>query len=708
MNIHDEKQLGNIRDSELWKKMMSFARPYWHRIALSFVLAALIVGAVVVQPTLVQIAIDDHINGIRKPMIASAADSGEVLEAVSGVRSEPVAYKGRVYMRLDEGPAGPLPPEAEPAQIVVYQGDYYLIDGWSGDADQLVFGESGETVTSISLKDGTSLTRWTLLSRDDVDAFRRQDYSGLILVAGLFLITVAVSGALTYWQSNLLQMTGQQIIYDIRQRMFSHLSRMHTGFFDRNPVGRLVTRVSHDAEALNNLYSQVIVNLVKELLMLAGITVFMLYLDVHLALLSFAVMPVLLVVTYFFKGVIRNAQRRTRMMLSKLNAFLAESLSGMSIVQIFTREQKQLELFNELNEGHYRAGMRSTALNSIFNPLIGFFGNIALALIVWYGGQRVLEMDTNFGIVYAFTVYIRQFFQPLLALADRYTQIQTAMASAERIFELLDEQPAIVSRPSAVRLPKPVRGEIVFDHVWFAYNPGEWVLKDIHFRIEPGETVAFVGATGAGKSSIINLINRFYEIQQGSIRIDGIDIRDLDLEDLRRSIGVIQQEPFVFTGNVYDNIRLNRRDISDEEIRMAARSLQMDEFIRRLPQQYETPLGEQGIKLSSGQQQLLSFLRAYVHNPGVLILDEATAHVDTETEQLVQEGLARLSAGRTTLIVAHRLSTVRNADKIIVMHKGRVQEIGNHEQLMRQGGIYRKLVELQNTERKQAEMRHAR
>lgn len=698
-DIHEEKQLGNIKDGYLWKKMLSFARPYVKKILLSFILAGLIVAAIITQPMLVQTAIDDRINGLQKPMIALTSQ-GEADGLIDDprVHGEPIKHGGMIYLRVGESSQSDWPTTASPAQIVSHRGDYFLLSGWSGEAETVRFeGESG--VLSIQLEDGSSPFTWTQLAQEEINTFRDQDYSGFILIAILFFLTVAVAGALTYWQSNLLQNTGQRIIFDIRQQMFEHLTRLQTAFFDRNPVGRLVTRVSHDVEALNQLYSQVIVNLAKELLMLAGIVGVMLYLDVHMALVSFTVIPLLVLVTFVYKGVIRDAQRRTRLMLSKLNSFLAESLSGMGIVQIFTREKKQLEHFTDLNEEYYRVGMRGTTLNSMFNPTIGFLGNIALALIVWYGGKSVLNMNVNYGIVYAFTVYVRQFFQPLMALSDRYTQIQTAMASAERIFELMDEKPTITDRPHALKLHQPMRGEIEFNRVWFAYNPDEWVLRDIDFKIQPGETVAFVGATGAGKSSIINLINRFYDVQQGSIRIDGQDLRDLELEDLRSHVGVIQQDPFVFTGNVYDNIRLNRREVTDEEIRLAASTLEMDEFIRRLPQQYDTPLGEQGIRLSSGQQQLLAFLRAYIDNPSILILDEATAHVDTETEQIVQEGLMKLSAGRTTLIVAHRLSTIRHADKIIVMHKGRIQEIGNHDQLMRQGGVYSKLYELQNTDR---------
>lgn len=678
MDIHNERKLTGVKDGLLWRRMMSFAVPYWRSLAVSLLFALLIAAAAVTQPLLVKSAIDDRINGVLKPMMYAADDTtlGELADD-SRVFGKPIVLGERTFYRV-KADEGAWPEGAVQANIVVRSGGYYLQEGWNSD-------------TTALEAEGYNL------SKEELAAFRKQDYTGLAVLAGLFVINVAVAGIFTYWQSVILSNTGQQIIFDMRNKMFSHLSKLQTSYFDRNPVGRLVTRVAHDVEAVNQLYSQVIVNLAKEILLLVGIASIMLVLNVKLALVSFAVIPLLIAVTFYFKGIIRDAQRVTRVMLSKLNSFLAESLSGMTIVQMFTREKQQLDEFGKLNEEHYRASMRGSVNNSIFNPMIGFIGNLALALVVWYGGHSVLAAGVTFGVVYAFTTYVRQFFQPLTALADRYTQIQTALASAERIFELLEERPTIMDRPDAKPIQRPLKGTIRFEHTWFAYNAEEWVLKDISFDIKEGETVAFVGATGAGKSSIIGLINRFYDIQQGKLTIDGVEVKNYKLDELRRSVGVIQQDPFVFTGNIYDNIRMNRSELTDEEIRGAARELAMDDFIERLPLGYETPVGEQGVKLSSGQQQLLAFLRVYVSDPDILILDEATSHIDTETEETLQQGLMRLSRGKTTLIVAHRLSTIRHADNIIVLDKGRVKEMGNHEALMRRGGVYRKLYELQNT-----------
>jgi ATP-binding cassette subfamily B multidrug efflux pump len=500
---------------------------------------------------------------------------------------------------------------------------------------------------------------------------------------------------LTYVQSNLLQYTGQRIIFQIREQLFRHLSRMSMSFFDRNPVGRIVVRVTSDTETLNQLYSQVVVNLVKDVIVLIGVVIVMLQMSFKLTMLAFAVLPFLALLTFWYKSVIREAQRTTRIILSRLNAFLAENLSGMRITQLFIREDQQRENFQKQGQEHYDAGMRGTTINSIFQPAIGFLGNLAVALLLWYGGANVLESVISFGIVYAFTHYIRQFFQPLMSLAEKYNQVQAAMVGAERIFEMLDEKPSIEEPQAPKPLPAKVKGEIIFEHVWFAYQGDEWVLKDVSFRIEAGQTVAFVGATGAGKSSIIQLINRFYDIQKGRITLDGIDIRDIPLDQLRHTVSIVQQDVFLFTGDIASNIRLQEQTISEAQVIDAAKRVHMHDFIEKQPMGYSTLLGERGINLSLGQRQLLSFARAIVFQPQILILDEATSNIDTETEIVVQEALAAISEGRTTLIVAHRLSTIQHASQIIVMHKGKVRETGNHFSLLAQQGYYYRLFEQQ-------------
>ncbi|WNQ12600.1 ABC transporter ATP-binding protein [Paenibacillus aurantius] len=692
MNIHKEKERVDFTDSQLLGRLLAFAKPYWKMIGLCLVLAILIVVADLARPYLLKLAIDEHIHGLNRPMLSDTADKTEELARFGDVTE----VDGRVYVRVPEdADLTNLPSTAAKRQIVEVNDREYMAEGWlpagkkeapevrkdAGGKTELVM--SGQTYPAVPLE------------AEQVKAFRQHDYRGFVNLGVLFLITVVVSSVLNYVQGNLLQYTGQTIIFNIREKLFTHLSRMSMSFFDRNPVGRLVVRVTQDTESLNQLYSQVVVNLIKDVIVVIGIVIIMLQMSLKLSLLAFAVLPVLALMTFYYRKVVREAQRRARLILSRLNSFLAENLSGIRITQLFIREERQWEQFDSHNTAYYKAGMKGTVINSIFQPAIGFMGNLAIALLIWYGGLNVIEGGITFGVVYAFTQYIRQFFQPLMSLAEKYNQIQTSMVGAERIFDMLDEKPGMAEPEQPVPLPKQVRGEIEFENVWFAYTNEDWVLKDVSFKIEPGQTIAFVGATGAGKSSIIQLINRFYDIQKGSIKLDGVDIRRIPLDELRRCISVVQQDVFLFTGDIASNIRLNDPSITDAQIEQAARMVHMDDFIRRQPLGYHTPLGERGVSLSLGQRQLLSFARAIAFKPQILILDEATSNIDTETELIVQDALHRISKGRTTMIVAHRLSTIQHADQIIVMHKGRVREIGSHYQLLAQKGYYYRLFELQ-------------
>jgi ATP-binding cassette subfamily B multidrug efflux pump len=698
MNIHIEKDIKHVKDSQLLSRLLSYAKPYWKMVLFCIFLAFLIVVSDLARPYLMKVAIDGHINGLNKPMLAIESSQGAKLQNYDTVTT----WNGRDYVRLDPAAveAGGFPEGTAKAQIVRVDNQDYMIAGWKStqEGDTTLLPEDGTGKARISADN--QIYEAVQLDDQIMGLFRKQDYLGFAKIGVLFLLTVTSAALLSYLQSNLLQYTGQRIIFNIRELLFKHLSRMSMSYFDRNPVGRLVVRVTQDTESLNQLYSQVVVNLIKDVITLIGIILIMMQMSLKLALLSFAVIPVLAVLTFWFRRVMREAQRTSRVILSRLNSFLAENLSGIRITQLFIREERQGEHFDKHNNDYYRAGMRGTIINSVFQPTIGFLGNLAIALLLWYGGASVIEGSITFGVVYAFTHYVRQFFQPLLSLAEKYNQIQTAMVGAERIFEMLDEQPSIIDAEQTRSLPAKVRGEITFDHVWFAYNNEEWVLKDVSFTILPGQTIAFVGATGAGKSSIIQLINRFYDIQKGSIRLDGIDIRDIPMDELRRCISIVQQDVFLFTGDISSNIRLNNTDITEEQVVEAAQMVHMDNFIRSMPGGYQTALGERGINLSLGQRQLLSFARAIAFQPQILILDEATSNIDTETEIIVQHALHNISAGRTTMIVAHRLSTIQHADQIIVMHKGKVREVGNHFQLLAQRGYYHRLYELQFKEQK--------
>ena len=525
---------------------------------------------------------------------------------------------------------------------------------------------------------------------------------GLTRIA-LWLTVILVLGfVVSYGEVLLLQYTGQKIIYAIRKQLFGHLQRLHLQFFDTTPAGRLVTRVTNDTETLNEMYTSVLVNLFRDVLMLIGVAIMMISTHPKLAGVSLVLIPAVAYYTRFFATKARDAWREVRVRLARINAFVAEHVNGMRIVQLFAREAKTFAEFAQENEAYNQASWRQLMVWAVFRPILDLLANITIALVLWYGGLQALAGNLTPGVLLLFVTLARRFFEPLMQLAEKFNILQSAMASAERIFMLLDTKPAIVDPPN----PKPlgrVTGEVEFQGVWFAYNEGEWVLKDVSFRAEPGQTIAFVGHTGAGKSSIISLLCRFYDVQKGRVLVNGIDVREVSTAELRRAIGLVAQDVFLFSGDIASNIRLGNREISDERIREAARAVGADEFIRELRLGYDEPVAERGATLSAGQRQLLSFARALAFDPPILVLDEATASVDSETEALIQRALKRLTAGRTTFIVAHRLSTIQHADKIIVLHKGRIHEQGTHEELIAKRGLYYKLWRLQFAEREEEE-----
>lgn len=534
-----------------------------------------------------------------------------------------------------------------------------------------------------------------VLTGEVIDIFSETaDFAQIADVGIQYLIVLGLIFAFNFLQTWILQLTGQTIIYNIRQELFAHIHSLSMRFFDITPVGRLVTRVTNDVEALNEMYTSILVRLIRNVAKIIGLAVVMLTLNTRLAMLGFCLLPVIVLLTYFFKKISKTTYRITRTKLSALNTYLSEHLSGMRVIQIFAREKEKNMEFQERATDLFRASYREMMVFAIFRPLMYILSVIALCIILSAGGFTVLEGGITIGTLYIFTNYIGSFFEPIQELAEQFSTLQSAMASAEKIFGVLDEKPQVVSPVHPVSLGE-VKGRIVFDHVWFAYQKEDWILKDVSFTIEPGQRVAFVGATGAGKSSILNLIGRYYDIQRGSITIDGVDIQKLSTEELRGAIGQVQQDVFIFTGDIKSNIRLKNEKITDEEVREAARYVNADHFIGQLEHAYEEYVTERGATLSAGQRQLLSFARTLAYDPAILVMDEATANIDTETELLIQDALERLMQGRTTIMVAHRLSTIQHADKIMVMHKGELRESGTHQELLQQGGIYKKLYELQ-------------
>ena len=534
-----------------------------------------------------------------------------------------------------------------------------------------------------------------MLVGDAIDTFGANgDYDVIIATAIKYAVVLALSFAFNIAQTWILQKTGQNIILQMRKDLYRHIQSLGSRYFDITPVGKLVTRVTNDVEALNEMYSGILVQLFRNIVKIVGLAGVMLVLDVRLAAISFVLMPLVIGLTVLCQKIARNIYRLYRTRLTDINTFLSEHLSGMKIIQIFGRQERKFEEFHDKNTKLYKAFYREMLMYAVFRPLIYILSILSLMIVLWFGSSNVFDEIISVGTLYIFSNYIRSFFDPIQELAEQFSTLQSSIASAEKIFTVMDET-EFIPEAANPKEPDKIIGKIEFDHVWFAYDGENYVLKDVSFVINPGEKVAFVGATGAGKSSILNLIGRYYDIQKGHIYIDGIDIRQLSKKQLRSAIGQMQQDVFIFEGDVAYNIRLNDDNITDAQVKAAAEYVNASHFIEKLPQGYHEPVTERGATFSAGERQLLSFARTLAHNPSILVMDEATANIDTETEILIQEALEKLMDGRTTIMVAHRLSTIQHADCIMVMHKGRICERGTHRELLEQDGIYRKLYELQ-------------
>ncbi|MCD8380566.1 MAG: ABC transporter ATP-binding protein/permease [Lachnospiraceae bacterium] len=534
-----------------------------------------------------------------------------------------------------------------------------------------------------------------ILIGDTIDLFEENgDYSNLVHNAVIYGIVLALGVAANVSQTWILQKTGQKIILKMRQDLYEHVQSLSLRYFDLTPVGKVVTRLTNDVEAMNELFSGILINLFRNIVKILGYAIVMLVLDVRLALLSFVLLPFVVVLTVIFRKLAREAYRLTRTRLTDINTFLSEHISGMRVIQIFGREKRKFEEFDDKNRKLYKAYYKEMMVFAIFRPLTYIMRILSLMIVLYVGSTEVLGAVITSGTLYIFAQYIQSFFEPIETLAEQFSTLQSSLASAEKIFAVMEEEPLVKEDPDSIILPE-IKGRIEFDHVWFAYDGENYVLRDVSFVIEPGEKVAFVGATGVGKTSILNLIGRYYDIQKGTITIDGVDIRRLSKKQLRSAIGQMQQDVFVFEGDVEYNIRLHDENITREQVEEAAEYVNASHFIEKLPGGYSEPVMERGATFSAGERQLLSFARTLAHNPSILVMDEATANIDTETEILIQEALEKLMQGRTTIMVAHRLSTIQHADCIMVMHKGKIRERGTHQELLAQNGIYKKLYELQ-------------
>ena len=658
-HFQEEQTLGKAYDSRLVRRLLRYAKPYWALIVLCVVLLLVIAVTDLARPYLVKVAIDDHILGSNISYVeTSDLDDHNDLVMIQGytLRREKDALDSDTNLRF------------ELVRI---------------DNEQRLQSTTGDVVLT--------------LSPEEIRDLRSFDREAILRLGALLLIVVSAGFVLNYIQAYILQFTGQRIVFDIRQGLFTHLQRLALAFFDGNPVGRIVTRLTNDTQNLHEMYTAVLVNLFKDVFMILGIVVVMFRLDVRLAWVSLATLPLIVAITAVFRIKARAAYRETRVRLARINANFAENISGIRLVQIFRQEKRKFKEFDEVNSSHYRASMRELKVFAVFRPSIELVYSLAVAILLWVGGGQLLRGTVNFGVLYAFINYLELFFRPINDLTEKYNIMQASMASAERIFLILDEEPAIAELDS----PRPmgeVKGHIEFRNVWFAYVGEEWVLRDVSFTVEPGETIAFVGATGAGKTTIMNLLSRFYDIQKGQILVDGQDIKELSTAELRRNVGLVMQDVFMFSGTIGENIRLNNPSIDMDRVESVARHVNAHHFIEALPKGYEEPVTERGSTLSAGQRQLLAFARALAYDPAILILDEATANIDTETEILIQDALPKLLAGRTSLVVAHRLSTIQDADTIIVLHKGKIREQGTHQELLAQKGLYHNLFLLQYKE----------
>ncbi|MGB7603856.1 MAG: ABC transporter ATP-binding protein [Lutisporaceae bacterium] len=684
-HIKEEDALGKAFDLRLMKRLLKYAKPFTGIIALCVMLLMLITVTELLRPKLIQIAIDDYIKGINVPMI--------VYDQEPNYKN--VEINGKYYVRENEIKDKTSIDEKNVYQLLKYQDSYYIYHGRL-DANIENFTVTNKNNQYYVIQDSSSSIVQPL-TKDQYLNFRKQDLSGITKVSLQFLALIALGFIFNYIQVFILYYTGQKIIYNMRKELFSHLQKLSLSFYDKNPVGRLVTRVTNDMENLNEMYTGVLVNLFKDVFLLVGIIAVMLLMNFKLALISFTVIPLIVLAAAIFRNKAREAYRLVRVKLAKINSTLSENISGMRIIQIFKKEDFKYNEFEGINQEYKAASMKELFVFAVFRPSMDLIYSLALALLIWYGGAKVLGNTLSFGILFAFVNYIDSFFKPIMDLTEKFNILQSAMASSERIFLLLDEEEGIKS-PEQPISPGKIKGEIEFKNVWFAYNEENWVLRDVSFKIKSGETAAFVGATGAGKTSIISLISRLYDIQKGEILIDGINIKELNKYELRKQIGTVLQDVFLFSGDITGNIRLNSTEISDEKVREVAQYVNADKFIERLPMVYKEEVKERGATLSSGQRQLLAFARALAFDPSILVLDEATSNIDTETEILIQDAINKVIINRTTIVIAHRLSTIQHADNIIVLHKGKIREIGTHQKLLDKKGMYYDLYLLQYKE----------
>ena len=676
----EEQQIEKSFDLAIFKRLAGFTKPYVKLLILSGLLLLFVTAVDLIRPYLIKVVIDDHILGYSKEW--------KVLREMPPEGLPYVEHSGAYYLRMDDLSTaqdqsvvtGIL--NAPSVQLLKHEGHYYLLP------EYLTPEATGPAADALRERGGQRL------SQEAAMAFTERDKASTVRLSLTFLLLLAGALAISYVQTLLLNHVGQRLVYDMRAYLYDHLLKQSLAFYDQNPVGRLVTRVTSDMKNISEMYTDVLIHLINDLLLLLGTLVIMLSLNWRLALISLSTVPLVILASYLFRLKAREAHRAVKVKIAKINATLSENLSGIRVIQQFCKEQALMREFETINRDHLEASMSEVKVFGIFRPSMNLLYTAALALLLWYSGGRVLRGAVELGTLIAFVSYTEQFFRPIFDLSEKFNILQSAMASSERIFLLLEENTALPDGTQKLD-PSTFKGHVVFDQVYFSYNPGEPVLKNISFDVKPGETLAIVGATGSGKTTLISLLSRLYDVTQGRILVDGKDLRECDKASLRRRIGVVLQDVFLFSGDILENITLGDPQIPQEAAMTAARRVNADKFISRLPGQYHERVYERGATLSTGQRQLLSFARALAYDPGILILDEATSSIDTETEQLIQDAIRKLTQGRTTIVIAHRLSTIQHADRILVLHEGEIREQGTHDELLAKGGLYYDLYRLQ-------------
>lgn len=693
MKQFEEKKLDKIVDFKLLKRLNKYTKPFYWILLISIIAVLLSSVADLLRPYLTKVIIDDYVTGYKAEMHVSDDPFDHQYN---------IEYEDKNYLRQKYYDELELKPSTQGSKQLLKTNDHYLLlDEFitsnigpedfdvktADDRFTMTILESSELYGDYNIYSGQ------LLTHEEYKIFRENDVSGIIKITIILVLTLIMAFVFTYIQTISLNYVGQKVIYNMRKDMFDHVQHLSMSYYEKNPIGRLVTRVTNDMNNISEMYSNVIISFLKDFIILIGTMLIMVRMDWKLSLLCFSTLPIVIFVSFLFRKYIRAVQRVIKLKIAEINATLSENISGMKIIQLFNKEKHMDESFDKVNTDHLNAWLKEVNIYAIFRPSMNLIYSMTLALLIFFGGNNVLKGAVELGVMVAFITYIQQYFRPIFDLSEKFNIMQAAMASIERILVILDDQEHIKNNPTLM-LEEPFKGDIEFEHVNFSYNPEEQILKDVSFKINAGETVAIVGATGSGKTTITSLIGRFYDIQSGCIKIDGHPIKEMDLQFLRSQIAVVLQDVFLFAGSIRDNITLGE-DMPDEQVKDVATFVNASHFIDKLDETYDYILTEKGSTLSAGQRQLLSFARALAFDPSILILDEATSNIDTETELLIQDAITKLIKNRTTIIIAHRLSTIQHANKIIVMHKGEICEMGTHQELLEQKGRYYDLYLLQ-------------